>query len=139
VAEALPDKWCFLQLWSNVGLVAPVVECFLGIEPRASERKLRVTPNLPAAWHQAEARCLRVGDTSMDIRVAREGDTYSVSVAGAAGWSVEAGVVTPRGATLGAVSLNGQPAEWRVQQTHAGPCVICNTTGDAELVVEFRR
>ena len=47
ISEALPDLWCFLQLWSAVGVIAPVVEVLLGLEPRAGERLLRVIPNLP--------------------------------------------------------------------------------------------
>jgi glycogen debranching enzyme len=92
VGEALPDRWCFLQLWSNVGLVSPVVERFLGIAPRAAERRLAIRPNLPSAWDWAEARQLRVGDARMDVRVERTGDVgrpYRVTVRGGEGWRVE--------------------------------------------------
>ena len=89
VCEAVPGDWCFLQLWSNVGLVSPAVECFIGIEPRASERTLRIRPNLPAGWDWAEVRQLRVGDASIDVRVARDGERYRVDVRGAEDWNVE--------------------------------------------------
>jgi cellobiose phosphorylase len=84
----LPDAWCFLQLWSNVGLVAPVVECFLGIQPRAAERTLVVHPRLPTAWAWAEVKRLRVGDAYFDIRVERAGTGYRVTTSGGEGWRV---------------------------------------------------
>jgi glycogen debranching enzyme len=88
VSEALPDAWCFLQLWSNVGLVAPVVECFLGIQPRAAERILIIRPRLPSAWTWAEVKRLRVGEAHFDIRVERDAVGYRVNVAGNDGWRI---------------------------------------------------
>jgi len=88
VCEALPDQWCFLQLWSNVGLMSPMVECMLGIAPRAHERTLTIKPKLPTAWHWAEVKQLRIGDARMDIRVERDGDAYRVDVQGGAGWRI---------------------------------------------------
>jgi hypothetical protein len=92
VGEALPDRWCFLQLWSNVGLVSPVVECFLGIAPRAAERRLAIRPKLPSDWEWAEARQLRVGDARLDIRIERSGSSdrpYRITIRGGEGWSIE--------------------------------------------------
>jgi glycogen debranching enzyme len=45
ISEALPDQWCFVQLWSALGILSPVVECFLGIQPNAVKRTLRVVPS----------------------------------------------------------------------------------------------
>lgn len=88
VSEALPDAWCFLQLWSNLGLVSPVIECFLGIQPRAAERVITIKPNLPSAWDWAEIKRLRVGDASFDIRIERADAGYRVEVAGGEGWRI---------------------------------------------------
>jgi len=89
VSEALPDAWCFLQLWSNVGLVAPVVECFLGIQPHAAQRRLAIRPCLPSAWSWAEVRRLRVGDVRFDIRMERAGAGYQVAAScDGEGWEI---------------------------------------------------
>jgi hypothetical protein len=88
VCEALPGEWCFLQLWSNLGLVSPAVECFLGIEPRAAERTLTIKPNLPAAWDWAEMKQLRIGDARFDIRVERDDEGYRVDVQSGDGWTI---------------------------------------------------
>ncbi len=89
VGEALPDRWCFIQLWSNLGLVSPVVEGFLGLQPRAHERRLRIRPNLPATWDELEVKRLRAGEVYFDIRATRKGDAYDVEVKGPADWQVE--------------------------------------------------
>ena len=91
VCEALPGDWCFLQLWSNLGLVSPAVECFLGIQPRAHERTITIKPNLPTSWPWAEVKQLRVGDAQFDIRIERDGDGYRVDVHGGDGWRIETG------------------------------------------------
>ncbi|BCX04773.1 MAG: hypothetical protein KatS3mg053_2711 [Candidatus Roseilinea sp.] len=88
VSEALPGDWCFLQLWSNLGLVSPAIECFLGIQPCAAQRTITITPNLPATWDWAEVKRLRVGDAHFDIRVERAGSGYHVQVAGDDGWQI---------------------------------------------------
>jgi glycogen debranching enzyme len=88
VCEALPDQWCFIQLWSNLGLVSPIVEGFLGVQPRAHERTLRITPNLPPAWDHIEVKRLRVGEVFFDIRMARNGEAYRVEVNGPANWQI---------------------------------------------------
>ncbi|MCS7057041.1 MAG: hypothetical protein NZM18_12810 [Thermoflexales bacterium] len=88
VSEVLPDAWCFLQLWSNVGLVSPAIEGFLGIQPRAAERMITIAPNLPTAWDWAEVRRLRVGDAYLDIRIERADAGYRVHVAGGEGWRI---------------------------------------------------
>lgn len=88
VSEALPGDWCFLQLWSNLGLVSPAIEYFLGIQPRAAERTITITPNLPSAWDWAEVKRLRVGDAHFDIRIERAGAGYRVHVAGDKDWQI---------------------------------------------------
>jgi glycogen debranching enzyme len=138
ISEALPGKWCFLQLWSNVGIVAPVVECFLGIEPRAADRLLRVVPQLPADWDRAEVKRLRVGDTSFDVSVARGGDAYSIHVrCDDPAARLELGIVLPESKSVKSMTLNGKPMEWMTQETNRGRCAVCATRGNAELRVHF--
>lgn len=89
VSEALPAQWCFLQLWSSVGLMSPAVERFMGVQPRAHERRLRIVPNLPSSWDHMAVRNLQVGDATFDINVRRAGDQYKVETSQVEGWEVE--------------------------------------------------
>jgi hypothetical protein len=66
-AGACPD-----QAWSAAMLVAPLIEGILGARPDAMNKRLRLTPHLPAAWNECEWRGLRVGQTTLDLRLRRE-------------------------------------------------------------------
>jgi hypothetical protein len=116
VCEALPDLWCFIQLWSNLGLVSPVIEGYLGIEPDAATRTLRIAPNLPAGWDRAAVHELRVGDDSIDVLVMRQGSGYEVTVDGTDGWTLVLGGVV----TGGDIRVNGTPETGSVQNTLRG-------------------
>jgi glycogen debranching enzyme len=139
-SEALPDQWCFVQLWNGLGVIAPVVEQFLGIEPRAAERRLRVTPHLPDEWERARLNQLRVGATHFDIAVERVADSYRVRVDGDdAGYALEIGCYVPGNVTPQSVTLNGAPVEWRIETTQAGRCLVCHAQAHADLRVQFAR
>jgi hypothetical protein len=125
ICEALPGKWCFVQLWSNLGVTSPTVECFLGIEPDAGRRKLRVVPNLPADWDAAEVHRLRVGAAQVDVMVQRDHNTISISVNGTAGFELALGVVLREGETPQQFVLNGEPVAWQVEERNVGICATC--------------
>ncbi len=139
ISEALPDKWCFLQLWSALGIISPVMEGMLGIEPRAGERKLRVVPNLPTDWDQVEMRQLRIGDQWFAIHVTRSPQQYTLSVTSdAPDYQLELGVYLSADVQVQTVMLNQQPITWRWETTLAGRCLLCEGLGNAELVVVLR-
>jgi len=136
ISEAMPDDWCFLQLWSVVGIVSPVVEGVLGIAPRAAERKLRVTPQLPRGWDCASLHRLRVGNSYFDIQATRNAQCYTISVtADTPNYHLELGVYLPEDDNVCAVALDGQPVEWHWETTNAGRCLVCKASGQANLVV----
>lgn len=138
ISEALPDQWCFIQLWSALGVIAPVVECFLGVAPRAAEHLLRVVPNLPASWDQLAMTSLRVGDTRVDITAETHEAGATLRVAGdAPDYRIELGWSIPHGAQVGEVLIDGEAVEWRWEDTLAGHCVICDATIPATLEVFF--
>lgn len=135
ISEALPDQWCFIQLWSALGVSAPAVRFFLGVEPRAGERRLRVVPNLPDDWERAALRRLRIGEDLFEINVERRRDAFVVRVAGA-DYDLTLGAYLPPDAEVQEVTLNGQTAAWRWETTTVGRCVVCEGRGTAEAVVE---
>ena len=138
ISEALPDRWCCVQLWSALGVIAPVVEGFLGIAPRAAERRLRVVPNLPDGWDRIAARRLRVGGALFDVVVERGVASYSVQVAGdAPEYRIEAGCYPPEGITVRDVSWNGADVEWHWETTTGGRCVVCETEGNGTVQVRY--
>lgn len=121
ISEALPDQWCFLQLWSALGIISPMVEGVFGIAPRAAERRARVTASLPAGWPQAELRRARVGDAMLDVSLERNGLELRAQVACSdPAFALDVGCVIPHHAEVAGVWLNDRPAAWRLEHTRAG-------------------
>lgn len=138
ISEALPDQWCFIQLWSALGVISPVVECFLGIAPRAAERLLRVVPNIPATWDRLAVTSLRVGQAQVDIMAETREAGATLRVGGdAPGFRLELGWTIPHGAQVGEVLVNGEAVEWHWEDTLAGHCVVCDAQTPATLEVFF--
>jgi hypothetical protein len=138
ISEALPDQWCFIQLWSALGVISPVVECFLGVAPRAADRLLRVVPNLPAAWDRLAATAVRVGDARFDITAETHEAGATLRVTGdASGYQLEIGWTIPDTARVGDVLVNGAEVEWRWEDTLVGHCIVCDAVAPATLEVFF--
>lgn len=138
ISEALPDQWCFLQLWSALGVISPVVEGFLGIAPRAAERVLRVVPQLPPEWPRAEVRQLRVGDAHFDICVEQSPAQIEVAVScDVADYTLELGCVLPEALHPQSVWLKGRAVDYEIEQTRRGRCVVCKIMCSATLIVSF--
>jgi glycogen debranching enzyme len=140
IAEALPDLWCFYQLWSNYGIVAPVVEYFMGITPRAHVRTITIAPMLPDGWNALQVERMRIGDDDeLDASVTREGNTIRVRASGLSGYRGSIGVTLPVGARVAIATLNGQPTPMTLEDTHAGPraTASCAFETPVELVVQL--
>ena len=138
IGEALPGDWCFVQLWGNLGVISPTVECFLGIEPDAGRRTLRVVPNLPADWGFAEVKRLRVGATNVDIRVQRDHDTTTISINGAQDFELTLGVVLRTDETVEMFLVNDQPVAWQMEERNVGSCATCVVKGQANINVTVK-
>lgn len=135
VSEALPNQWCFMQLWSAVAVLSPVVDGFFGVRPRAADGLVRVVPHLPPGWSEAALDQVRVGDTVVDVAVRREANRTVVHVTAGAPLALEVGCYVPGDAVIERVALNGAPVEWTEQVTSAGRCVVCQGVGAASLEV----
>ncbi|CAN5808548.1 hypothetical protein BH10CHL1_BH10CHL1_08700 [soil metagenome] len=136
ISEALPDQWCFLQLWSALGVISPVMEGVLGILPRAGERKLRIAPNLPTGWDQVAMRQVHIGEQLFALHITRTPQHHTLVVTSdAPDYQLELGVYLPEDAQVQTVTLNQQPITWRWETTLAGRCLLCEGMGNVELVV----
>ncbi|MEZ4734740.1 MAG: hypothetical protein R3E79_47215 [Caldilineaceae bacterium] len=146
ISEALPDQWCFLQLWSALGIISPIVEGVLGITPHAGERTLQVIPHLPADWPTVTLEQLQVGEHWFTIQVTRSavaqaagtqaGVAYRLTVkSNAPDYGLVIGFYLPPAETVVTVRLNGSTTPWRWETTPAGRRLLCDAVGQAELVM----
>lgn len=137
ISEALPDQWCFLQLWSALGIISPIVEGVLGIEPNAGAQTLQVVPHLPAGWPTVTLERVQVGDASFTIQVTQSATQYRLVVTQNQGQAhhLLVGFYLPPSAAVEAVQLNGSHTVWRWETTLAGRRLLCDAAGQADLVV----
>lgn len=137
ISEALPDQWCFLQLWSALGVISPIVEGVLGIEPQAGDRRLQVIPHLPSDWPTVTLERFQVGESTFTVRVRQSPTVYQLTVIHSKGpaYALRVGFYLPATAAVVAVYLNGQAVPWRWETTNAGRRLVCDANGAADLVV----
>jgi glycogen debranching enzyme len=141
ISEALPDQWCFLQLWSNLGIISPLVEGVLGIEPQAGEQRLQVIPHFPTGWDKVALERFQVGNACFTVDASRTDSEYRLTVTqnkGQERYHLRVGFYIPPTTTVVAVQLNGSDTPWQWESTLAGRRLCCETTGQAELVVTIR-
>ncbi|MCS7059582.1 MAG: hypothetical protein RMN25_00290 [Anaerolineae bacterium] len=140
ISEALPDQWCFLQLWSALGVISPIVEGVFGIAPRAAEKRLRVIGNLPATWPQASLRHVRVGAATVDVTLAQNETERRIQVVCSdPAYTFEMGWVVPAGIEVVETRLNNYPAEWRLEPTRSGSIVVCGAQSMADLTIRLAK
>lgn len=76
---------CPNQAWSAAMVVAPLVYGMLGTLPDAPYGRIRLAPQLPRRWRNAEVRNLRVGDARIALRYGRSGHRHTFSIEQIAG------------------------------------------------------
>ncbi len=137
ISEFSPVGGCFSQLWSNYGVIWPIVQYFFGLRPDVARRKLLCVPNLPAAWPYASLTGVPVGDTVMDVHVERLPGGYRVSLKiGDPSWEVTLGVAMPDSPAV--ATLNGRATSLKhasVGIRHANVAPSMRGTARHDLVV----
>ncbi|HEU5199262.1 MAG TPA: hypothetical protein VFU32_06480, partial [Ktedonobacterales bacterium] len=110
LSEYAPDGGCFLQLWSNYGIIWPVIYSFFGLRPDVAKRRLVCAPQLPSAWPHARLSALHLSDMQAQIELTALPDGVRVRFETTdTRWMVTLGVVVPDGTQVISASLNGQP------------------------------
>ncbi|CAN5683691.1 hypothetical protein BH20ACI3_BH20ACI3_41010 [soil metagenome] len=66
------------QIWSEAMVITPAVRGLFGIEVTAAGKELRFAPQLPANWNQVEARNVKAGNASFDLRLERGSGNLTV-------------------------------------------------------------
>lgn len=91
-SEMSPDYGCFVQAWTGYGATVPIVRHFFGLSPMAHEKRILLSPCLPTRWQSASLKSVRVGDQTIDLRIAvdKERGRIEVEVTGLAeDWTVD--------------------------------------------------
>lgn len=114
LSEYAPDGGCFMQLWSNYGVIWPVVHYFFGLRPDVSRKHLVCIPQLPAAWPSARLRSVTIGPAQVSVELVATAQGIRVRLETTAPeWEVSLGVVLPTGASVTNAALNGKLVVFR--------------------------
>ena len=107
ISEMMPDYGCFTIAWTSYGIVLPLIEHVVGIQPDAANKAIVFEPHLPAGWEEFSIEDLPVGDTLVSFSRSRTeaGVIYDIK-ARDGGWSFVLRAGVPPGARL---FLNGSP------------------------------
>jgi len=84
--EVSPDYGMLVQAWNIYALARPLIVHFLGIQPQAHERTIRIHPQLPTEWDQAGIMDLPVGQNVLTLGLRDREWTASLSKPG---WTIE--------------------------------------------------
>jgi hypothetical protein len=68
------------QLWSSAMVFSPALRGLFGVEPDVLHHRLRLHPNLPAAWNFADLNHVPYGNSELAISMVRKGDNLGITV-----------------------------------------------------------
>ena len=122
----------FMQAWGNYGTAWAVVHQWLGVRPDLGRGRLEVVPQVPQGQTTVQARDIRLGDGSADVRATHAGHLYRTVIdvgKGTGADRVAIGHTLPAGAQPSAVVLDGQLVHrYQVAETNRGLEVTVPTT-----------
>lgn len=79
--EVSPDFGMIVQAWNCYGVDIPVIKYFFGIRPKAYEKSIYLSPDMPSSWKDASIDNVRIGNNSFSMAISLKEDhkEYSVS------------------------------------------------------------
>ncbi len=123
------ERAMFMQAWSSYGIQWPVIHHFLGIRPDVPAGNLAVVPDVPDSWPGLSVENLRVGGGTVAASASHDENRYTTDVsASATGWNLTIGHTLPSGATIETVTLDGDPAQYDMEDTFRGREVHVKTS-----------
>lgn len=74
--EVSPDFGMITQAWNIYGVAVPIVNYFFGIHPKAAEKRVLITPNLPTTWTEVAINNVTVGDNAISLSISQQADHH---------------------------------------------------------------
>lgn len=109
INEMMPDYGCPVQAWTIYGIAVPLIEHVFGISPDAYNKKVVISPSLPASWSEMKLENQRVGSNTYDIWIEKKnGKTTYVIKSGENDWNT---ILKIKGLTGKTCEVNGEIKE----------------------------
>jgi Bacterial alpha-L-rhamnosidase 6 hairpin glycosidase domain len=78
--EVSPDFGMITQAWNIYGVAVPIIHYFFGIQPKAYEKSIYLSPRLPAEWKEASIENVQVGENSFSLMITQNEGHQQYSV-----------------------------------------------------------
>ena len=129
------------QTWSSAMVIEPLLLGMLDLRVDVAKRQIGLAPQLPANWHEATVRRVRLGEASLDFGVTqREGvQRLRIAANAAAGAALDyTPTFSPHARILG-VTANGQKLPFTVAVSATDQRLLTHLTLDGhEQSIEVR-
>jgi hypothetical protein len=99
-----PDQAC-----SAAMVISPVIEGLWGVVPDALNHTVQVSPYLPHGWNEMALRRLRVGPTTLDLRLRRRPGRMCLGIARVHGPRIRFAATVRSQAPVDHISLDNEP------------------------------
>jgi glycogen debranching enzyme len=116
--EYKPSGVCAHQCWSETMALQPLYEGMLGLEPLATESRLKLAPAFPIHWKDIQVHNLRMDDQFIGFRM-RKNDTamiYDFSKQGSQMVKLNFKPYLPVASLIDSVTLDGQNVSYTSRQ-----------------------
>jgi len=127
VSQPFNERSSLDQAWGTYGVLWPVVNQQLGVDPQLGNGLLEVLPDVPSGQSSVSGTNIRVGTGSVDVAATHHGSSYTTTVTASLACTLHVGATLPAGATVHQVTLNGSAAHYTVRDTNAGREVLVST------------
>lgn len=126
--EVSPDFGMINQAWNIYGVATPIINHFFGIQPKAYEKSITLSPNLPKHWNDVSIKNVKVGDNQLDISLVQKDDHWEYHLHQTqANWNL---LVSVKGAKK--VFVNGQETDLKTIENN-----ILKVNGDEVKILIY--
>jgi glycogen debranching enzyme len=70
--EVSPDFGMMTQAWNIYGVAVTITGHFFGIQPRAYEKSIHVSPRLPSQWNNVSLENVKIGDNLFSLSIQKK-------------------------------------------------------------------
>ena len=79
--EVSPDYGMIVQAWNIYSFAVPIVRQFFGIDPMASQKEIRIHPQMPSSWNRCSLEDVHIGDNRISVHYEKlEADQIKLTV-----------------------------------------------------------
>jgi hypothetical protein len=72
--EVSPDFGMMTQAWNIYGVAVPLINYIFGIQPKAFDKSIYLSPQLPVSWKDASIENVKMGANSLSLTINLKND-----------------------------------------------------------------